>query len=195
MWHRHHLVYWLTLNVSLTSLNLSFLVYKMDIIIGPPFTVLSSSLNEIWRRKTFLVMPGIYKWSINDSYYYIIILGFHLVSHSNWNFWGVKGALFIVTLGQQEQTGTVLGKPGNTVPPPTRRNCLCCQKSCHSGAFLGHELGGFELRVSRLGCGNIFKWPLTSLVSGLWLKLACDGKALMDRGHLFSKTDLQREAT
>lgn len=31
-------------------------------------------------------------------------------------------------------------------------------------------------------------------MSGLWLKLACDGKALMDWGHLFSQTDLQREA-
>lgn len=51
-----------------------------------------------------------------------------------------------------------------------------------------------RLRVSRLGCRNVFKWPLRSW-SVLWLKLACGGKALMDWGHLFSQTDLQQETT
>lgn len=77
------------------------------------------------------------------------LIGYHAST-----LWRMKGILLITALGQQGQTGTFLDKLGFVVSPPQSPAiaqgpvyALAPRGSCHSGASLGQDLGGFEVRV------------------------------------------------
>ena len=86
----------------------------------------------------------------------------------------MKGTLLITALGQQGQIGTVLDKPGFVVSPPPVPSIaqgpvytFAARGLATMALLLDRSWEDLRLRVSRLCCRNLLKWPLTSL--SVWL--------------------------
>ena len=113
----------------------------------------------------------------------------------------MKGTLLITTLGHRDKLGLFWANQGlwSLLPqfPAIAQGPVYAFAAGGLATvvlLLDRSWEDLRLRVPRLGCRNLLKWPLTSL-SVLRPRLACGEKALMDWGHLFSQTDLQQETT